>query len=110
MVECYHNQKNIYRSSQEGLLLSSNFNRKGFDKTRWYTIDYKVLMSLPLYQNDTTEESKRADGEVKMRQPIPKTNTKTTTKINCYHNSNNGNRKRVSKFKPHGKYEHLVNS
>lgn len=38
-----------------GLLLSANYNKTGFDKTKWYSIDYDVLnaLSAPV-QNDTT--------------------------------------------------------
>ena len=30
----------------KGILLSGNFNKAGFDRTKWYTIDYEVLNSI----------------------------------------------------------------
>lgn len=45
----------------KGLLITGNYNKAKFDRTKWYRIDYDTLneMIIPLYQNDTTIVSKR---------------------------------------------------
>lgn len=45
----------------KGLLITGNYNKAKFDRTKWYRIDYDTLneMITPLYQNDTTIVSKR---------------------------------------------------
>lgn len=45
----------------KGLLITGNYNKAKFDRTKWYRINYDTLdeMGLPLYQNDTTIVSKR---------------------------------------------------
>jgi len=59
------------------LLLTANYNKAGFDKTLWYSIDYDefdcVVGGMPqaLGQNAPMEEGK-------MPQPIPETNTEIT--------------------------------
>lgn len=45
-----------------GYLITGNFNQAGFDKTKWYRIDYSKLVSQPLGQNDPTSGSKRPNG------------------------------------------------
>ncbi|MGA4725402.1 replication protein [Carnobacterium maltaromaticum] len=46
-----------------GLLITANYNKAGFDKTKWYSVDYEVLegMSQRWYQNEPTVVSKRAN-------------------------------------------------
>lgn len=47
------------------VVVSANFNRAGFDKTKWYSIDESKLNQLMIRasdQNDTTSGSKRYDG------------------------------------------------
>ena len=68
--------KRILKSLREkGLLLATNeYNKIGYDRTLWYTIDYDKLNALldnPLGQNDPIKK-------VKMTQPIPEINTETT--------------------------------
>lgn len=49
--------RRIFISLEEkGLLLVNNFNKKGFDKTKWYSIDYEKLYSLNEEQNDDHKE------------------------------------------------------
>lgn len=82
---------------KENLVLAANYNKAGFDKTKWYSINQEELdrrMSLASTQNESTRDSKWDHGgtqnwsmeEPKMGQPIPETTreyTKTTTeKIN----------------------------
>lgn len=31
---------------EKGLLITGNFNKKGYDRTKWYTIDYQLLYSM----------------------------------------------------------------
>lgn len=49
----------------EKLLITGNYNRAKFDKTKWYRINYGALneMVQRSYQNDTTKVSKCADEE-----------------------------------------------
>lgn len=55
----------------KGIIITDNFNKKGFDRTKWYRIDYDVLKSLfTSCQIDTMDS-------VNMTPPIPKTNTET---------------------------------
>lgn len=57
---------------KQGLVLTGNFNRAGFDKTKWYSIDEErlnELMSSASVQNEQTVCSNRADGVVQNEQP-----------------------------------------
>ena len=49
---------------KRGLIITGNFNKAKFDKTKWYRIDYDALTDLEqrLYQNDTTSVSKQSNG------------------------------------------------
>ncbi|ATP35089.1 conserved phage C-terminal domain-containing protein [Ligilactobacillus salivarius] len=49
----------------QGLLITGNYNKKRFDKTKWYRIDYNLLneMGQRLYQNDTTIVSNCTNGK-----------------------------------------------
>lgn len=49
---------------KQGLLISGNYNKAGFDKTKWYTIDYHHLevVGRRWGQNDPTMGSKLPDG------------------------------------------------
>lgn len=39
--------KRIFKNlEQKGLLIAGNFNKKGYDRTKWYTIDYQKLYSI----------------------------------------------------------------
>ncbi|MDN6063240.1 MAG: conserved phage C-terminal domain-containing protein [Staphylococcus simulans] len=75
---------------KQKLLVVSNYNKAGFDKTKWYSIDYLNLegVSKRVAQNEQTSCSKRANGVaqneqmelLKMSKPIPETTQETTTK------------------------------
>lgn len=49
---------------KRGLIITGNFNKAKFDKTKWYRIDYDTLQEFEqrLYQNDTTSVSKQDNG------------------------------------------------
>ncbi|HDP5804059.1 TPA: DnaD domain protein [Staphylococcus aureus] len=65
---------------KQNLLLTGNFNKVGFDKTKWYTINYLVLegVSKRVAQNEQTMCSKRANGTAQNEQ----TNTIDYTETN----------------------------
>lgn len=83
--------KRTFKSLEDkGILISGNFNKKGYDKTKWYTIDYQALYrnrcNNSLGQNDPIDK-------VKMTQSIRSkctnalgqndtTNTRDYTEIN----------------------------
>lgn len=64
---------------KQKLILIANYNKAGFDKTRWYSIDYSVVGSVNrrCVQNEQTMCSKRTDGSVQNEQ----TNTRDYTEI-----------------------------
>ena len=55
----------IYKLEEKNLVYVGNYNKAGFDKTKWYSVNYEEVegMIRPSYQNDTTSVSKRYDGE-----------------------------------------------
>ena len=68
---------------KQNLLYIGNYNKAGFDKTKWYSINYEELnkrVTRPSGQNDPTMSSKWSDDEFNLNRPIPETTTKTTTK------------------------------
>lgn len=75
------------------LLIIGNYNKKSYDRTIWYRIDYKTLETLVTSHCVKMTQCIRSnwhDGEgqsdpmddVKMTQPIPKTNSETNTEKN----------------------------
>lgn len=64
------------------IILTGNFNKKGFDNTHWYSLDEEKLnrvMSRPSVQNEQTMCSKRADGTVQNEQTNTRDYTDNTT-------------------------------
>lgn len=63
------------------LLVIGNFNKRGFDKTKWYTINYDKLnlVDSPCVQNGQTIRTEWTHGVDNMTRPIPETTTETTT-------------------------------
>lgn len=57
-------RRTISSLEKQKLLVTGNFNKANFDKTKWYTIDYDVLkgMSKCIAQNEQTSSSNRANG------------------------------------------------
>lgn len=73
----------IYSLEKQELILTGNYNKYAFDRTKWYTINYQKLNNIvtqPLGQNVTTQNDNlsRLDDD-NMTQPIPETNTEITT-------------------------------
>ena len=70
-----------------GILLTSHHNKKGFDKTKWYTLDYDKINEMISasnmdgcnVQNGHTERPKRTRAAAKSAKPIPESTTKTNT-------------------------------
>ncbi|WP_147441040.1 MULTISPECIES: conserved phage C-terminal domain-containing protein [unclassified Lactobacillus] len=72
---------------KKGLIITGNFNKAGFDKTKWYSIDedrLNELVSHASYQNDTTRVSKRDDGEYQNDTTYTRDYTDTTTDKDIY--------------------------
>lgn len=67
-----------------GLLLSGNYNRASFDKTKWYTIDYDRLDSVisPFVQNEHIMWPSWPHRSVQDGQTYTKDNTNTTEILN----------------------------
>ena len=57
-------QRTFSSLEKKGILISGNYNQAGFDKTKWYSIDYNVLDSLiSSYQNGTIVTPNWHDGK-----------------------------------------------
>lgn len=72
-------RRTISSLEKQELVLVGNYNKAGFDKTKWYSINYSKLegVSKRLAQNEQTTCSKRADGVAQNEQ----TNTRDYTEI-----------------------------
>jgi len=57
------------------IVIVDNFNKAGFDKTKWYTIDYEKLQEIADHQVKMTRPSVQNDPiqEVNLTRPIPET-------------------------------------
>jgi len=67
---------------KKGLLISGNFNKNGFDRTKWYTINYKKLRELMDVHLADIATSSRKSCETHPANPAnssTETNTETTT-------------------------------
>lgn len=51
-------KRTIHSLENQEYLISGNYNSAGFDKTKWYRINYEKLMSHASVQNDPTMDSK----------------------------------------------------
>lgn len=78
--------KRVFSSlEKQGLLITANYNKAGFDKTKWYRINYEKLqhMSQRSDQNDPTMVSSWTDGsdqdDTTNTKRLPETTTETTT-------------------------------
>lgn len=75
-------KRTISNLEKLGLIISENHNTLKIDRTKWYRIDYANLDNVensPLCQNEPMDRSKRAVDSIKMNQPLPETNTETTS-------------------------------
>lgn len=76
-------KRTITSLEKQNLLHIGNYNKAGFDRTKWYSINYIVLnelMTRPSGQNDPTKRSKWSDEEVNLNRPIPETTPETSSK------------------------------
>lgn len=78
-------RRTITSLEKQGVIVTGNFNKAGFDNTKWYRIDYQKLesMSRRCDQNDQTMRSIWTDGADQNDQTntnrLPDTTTETTT-------------------------------
>lgn len=74
-------RRTITSLEKQNLIISANYNKAGFDKTRWYSIDYEVVESVNrrCVQNEQTICSKRTDGSVQNEQTNTIDYTENTT-------------------------------
>ena len=80
-------RRTINSCEKKKLIVTANYNRAKFDKTKWYSIDYEEVerINSRVAQNEQTGCSNRADGtgqnepmeQVKMSSPIPLDYTET---------------------------------
>lgn len=67
---------------KEGYLITANYNKAGFDKTKWYRIDYtKLGMGRPSTQNGSTNNPEWADGVAQNGSTNTNRLPETTTEI-----------------------------
>ncbi|WP_349421237.1 conserved phage C-terminal domain-containing protein [Staphylococcus felis] len=74
-------KRTITSLEKQKLLYIGNYNKAGFDRTKWYSINYIALNELvtrPSGQNDPTMRSKWSDDEVNMTPPIPEITSETS--------------------------------
>lgn len=80
-------RRTISSCEKQGLIYVGNYNRAGFDKTKWYAVNYETVegMSKRIAQNEQTNESKRAIGDAQNEQAntidYPETTSETTKDI-----------------------------
>lgn len=87
----FWSQKTLSRTisnlEKQGLVISGNYNQKGYDRTKWYTIDYDALERLEKDQSETEE-----NGE--LEEEAPKENDVSVSDqsigTNCLHEENQG--------------------
>lgn len=90
------------RLEKQGLLITANYNKAGFDKTKWYRIDYDKLSSLenklPSAKNWQTTSQNLADGTAKNWQTNTKRLPENTTENNNKHSASHSNAQSVSQL------------
>ncbi|MFB9770116.1 conserved phage C-terminal domain-containing protein [Lactiplantibacillus modestisalitolerans] len=74
----------ILSLEQDEYLISGNYNKAGFDKTKWYRINYgKLGMGQPLTQSEPTSDPKLDDGSAHNGSTntnrLPESTSETTT-------------------------------
>jgi len=79
-------KRTITSLESKGYIITGNFNKAGFDRTKWYSIDYdllnspKVLVTRRWGQNDPTMGSKWPDASGQNDPTYTRDYTETTTK------------------------------
>lgn len=92
-------KRTINNLRKNGYIICESHNRKGYDRTLWYRIDYEALEDIPAGQNEPMEVTgdnipsgqnepmgkgqNEPFHEVKLNPPIPNNTTDTTTKSKC---------------------------
>lgn len=89
-------RRTITSLENQKLIITGNYNKAGFDKTKWYSVDYEMLelVDRRCGQNDQTHWSNRPHGigqndqveVVKMDKPIPEINTEITSETSTDNN------------------------
>lgn len=77
-------RRTITHLETQGIVVTGNFNQKGFDKTKWYRIDYDRLesVSTPCVQNEHTMSSNWTHGSGQNEQTNTRDYPETTTENN----------------------------
>lgn len=83
---------------KQGLLITANYNKAGFDKTKWYRIDYEKLVGKRSTQNGYTSNPKWVDGDTQNGQTNTKRLPETTSENNNKHSASHSNAQRVSQL------------
>lgn len=83
-----------------GLVVTGNYNKAAFDKTKWYRIDYDALSVLEkrLGQNNPTSESNRPNGEGRNDPTNTNRLPETTSETNNKHSASHSNAQSVSQL------------
>lgn len=74
-------RRTLTNLEKQKVIRIGNFNKKKFDKTKWYTIEYKCV-NRRCVQNEQTMCSNRTDGCVQNEQTYTRDYTETTTENN----------------------------
>ncbi|MBQ7479715.1 MAG: hypothetical protein IJT01_12615 [Selenomonadaceae bacterium] len=56
---------------RQRLILTANYNRKGFDRTKWYTVNYELLAKLEAEPVPPPESLEPGEGENREGEPVP---------------------------------------
>ena len=83
---------------KQGLLITANYNKAGFDKTKWYRIDYEKLVGKRSTQNGYTSNPKRVDGDTQNGQTNTNRLPETTSENNNKHSASHSNAQSVSRL------------
>lgn len=80
-------RRTINSLETQGYLISGNYNKAGFDKTKWYRIDYERLYAKPYVQNGQTISPTCTTPKVQNGQTntnrIPETTTENNSTTMC---------------------------
>ena len=83
---------------KQGLLITANYNKAGFDKTKWYRIDYEKLVGKRSTQNGYTSNPKWVDGDTQNGQTNTNRLPETTSENNNKYSASHSNAQRVSQL------------
>ena len=83
---------------KQGLLITANYNKAGFDKTKWYRIDYEKLVGKRSTQNGYTSNPKWVDGDTQNGQTNTNRLPETTSENNNKHSASHSNALSVSQL------------